>query len=298
MEQIYSSGEAKYVEDVVKFPSGKIWLSTWLIPLRDSSGKIKAILGVSRDITDRKQVETSLQRAKNELEKRVAERTASLSASQEQLRKLTQQIVNAQEEERRRVSRELHDEAGQMLITLKYSLDSVINELPDSHQPISQRLSEAITQVDQTSEHIRGLSHSLRPPVFDIVGINLSLKDFCREFSERTKILIQYRGEDIPGLPDAIGISLYRFVQEAFVNISKHAHASQVRVGLRYRKDWVVLSVADNGIGMSDEWESRSTGIGLLGLEERISLLGGHLNILSKPEHGTRITAYVPWPAQ
>jgi signal transduction histidine kinase len=185
-----------------------------------------------------------------------------------------------------------------MLITLKYSLDSVINELPDSHQPISQRLSEAITQVDQTSEHIRGLSHSLRPPVFDIVGINLSLKDFCREFSERTKILIQYRGEDIPGLPDAIGISLYRFVQEAFVNISKHAHASQVRVGLRYRKDWVVLSVADNGSGMSDEWESRSTGIGLLGLEERLSLLGGHLNILSKPEHGTRITAYVPWPAQ
>jgi len=298
IEQIYSSGEAKSVEDTIKFPRGKTWLSTWLIPLRDSSGKINAILGVSRDITNYKQVETSLQRAKNELEKRVAERTASLSASQEQLRKLTQQIVNAQEEERRRVSRELHDEAGQMLITLKYSLDSVINELPDNLLPISQRLSEAITWIDHASEHIRSLSHSLRPPVLDIAGINLSLKDYCREFSEQTKIHVQYRSEDMPGLPDAVGISLYRFVQEAFANILKHAHASQVRVGLRYRKDMIVLSVADNGIGMSDDWRSRSTGIGLLGLEERLNLLGGSLKIHSKPGQGTRITAYVPWPTQ
>ena len=87
-------------------------------------------------------------------------------------------------------------------------------------------------------------------------------------------------------------------MQEAFANILKHAHASQVRVGLRYREDMIVLSVADNGSGMSDDWRSRSTGIGLLGLEERLSLLGGHLNIHSKPGQGTRITAYVPWPAQ
>jgi len=298
LEQVIKSGEAKCFDHKVLFPVGALWLSTWLIPLRDSSGNIKAILGVSRDITDRKQVEASLQRAKNELEKRVAERTASLSASQEKLRKLTQQIVNGQEEERRRVSRELHDEAGQMLITLKYSLDSVINELPDNLLPISQRLFEAITRIDQTSERIRSLSHSLRPPVLDIAGINLSLKDYCREFSEESKIPIQYRGEDITGLPDAIGISLYRLMQEAFANILKHAHASQVRVGLRYRKNLIVLTVADNGSGMSDDWRSRSTGIGLLGLEERLNLLGGYLKINSRPGQGTRIAAYVPWPAQ
>ncbi|MCJ7585851.1 MAG: PAS domain S-box protein, partial [Anaerolineales bacterium] len=206
LEQVIKSGEAKCFDHKVLFPVGALWLSTWLIPLRDSSGNIKAILGVSRDITDRKQVEASLQRAKNELEKRVAERTASLSASQEKLRKLTQQIVSAQEEERRRVSRELHDEAGQVLITLKYSLDSVINELPDNLLPISQHLSEAIARIDQMSERMRSLSHSLRPPVLDIAGINLSLKDYCREFSKETKIPLQYRGEDIPGLPDAVGI--------------------------------------------------------------------------------------------
>jgi len=296
--QVIKSGEAKLFDNKVLFPVGAVWLSTSLVPIRDGSGEIKAVLGVSRDISERKQVEASLQRAKNELEKRVAERTASLSASQEHLRKLTQQIVSAQEEERRRVSRELHDEAGQVLITLKYSLDSVINELPDNLLPISLRLSEAITRIDQTSERIRSLSHSLRPPVLDIAGINLSLKDYCREFSEESKIPIQYRGEDITGLPDAIGISLYRLMQEAFANILKHAHASQVRVGLRYRKNLIVLTVADNGSGMSDDWRSRSTGIGLLGLEERLNLLGGYLKINSRPGQGTRIAAYVPWPAQ
>jgi len=296
--QVIKSGEAKYFDDKVLFPVGALWLSTWLVPIRDGSGEIKAVLGVSRDISERKLVEEALQHAKDDLEKRVAERTASLSASQEQLRKLTHKIVNAQEEERRRVSRELHDEAGQALITLKYGLDSVISELPNDVEPIHQRLSDSMKLIDQTMEHIRSLSHSLRPPVFDILGINLSLKDYCREFSERTKIPVQYHGEDIPGLPDAVGISLYRFVQEAFTNIFKHAHASQVRVGLRYRKDMIVLSVADNGSGMSGDWPSRLTGIGLLGLEERLNLLGGSLKIHSKPGQGTRITAYVPWPAQ
>ncbi len=257
-----------------------------VMPLEDSKGQRMGWVSLVRDITVRKQAEDELER-----------RNQELSASREQLRQLAQQVVFAQEEERQRVSRELHDEAGQALITLKYSLDAIINELPENLLPISRRLSEAITRIDQTSEHIRRLSHSLRPPALDIAGIDLSLKDFCREFSEQTKIPVQYRGEDMPRLPDAVGISLYRFVQEAFANILKHAHASKVRVELHNRKKMIVLSVADNGRGMSEGQVARSSGIGLVGIKERLGLLGGRLKIHSKPERGTCITAYVPWPA-
>jgi len=304
LEQVLKKGEAKYSENKVLFPEGPRWLSTWLVPLRDSANEVTSVLEVSRDISERKLAEEALQRAKDDLEKHVAERTARLTASQEQLRKLTQQLVTAQEEERRRVSRELHDEAGQALITLKYSLDSILDELPEQNTQIRQRLLDAIALIDQTNDHIRNLSHSLRPPVLDIAGINLSLKEFCREFAERTKLPVHYRGEEVPDLPDAVGISLYRFVQEAFTNILKHAQASQVRVGLRYRKGEIVLSVDDNGCrlhnhngnGMSHHVPtSHQMGIGLLGIEERLNLLGGHMEIHSKPGQGSRITAYIPW---
>jgi len=231
------------------------------------------------------------------LETRVAERTSSLAASQEQLRKLTRQIVIAQEEERRRVSRELHDDAGQELITLRFRLETLLNELPSDHPPINQRLKEAIAQIEHTSEHIRDLSHSLRPPVLDVAGIHVSLKEYCREYSERTRVRVQYRGENIPALPDPIGICLFRFVQEATTNILRHAHASQVNIGLHHRNGIIVLSVADDGRGMDKDWRAQSAGIGLLGLEERLSLLGGQLIVKTKPGGGTRLTARIPWDA-
>ena len=222
------------------------------------------------------------------------ERTAELTTSQTQLRQLTEQLITAQEEERHRISRELHDEAGQALISLKLGLASIENDIPENKTHARQHLVDSMGIIDQVMYQIRALTHSLRPPVLEIAGINLSLKDYCEEITKRTGLLVYYQGEEIPGLPDEIGISLYRFVQEALTNILKHAHATKAEVRLRYRKKQIVLSVSDNGRGMEDA--AQSDGIGLIGIKERISLLGGELQTLSRKGLGVKLTVCVPWP--
>jgi signal transduction histidine kinase len=164
-----------YVEDELTIRDRTVWLGTWLVPLRGHSGEIFGVLGVSRDMTRQKQAEAVILQSRDQLEERVKERTADLLASQSELRQLTNQIVTAQEEECHRLSRELHDDAGQALISLKYSLASTLNELPSSQRLIRQRLSDSMEIIDQTMGRIRAMAHSLRPPVLDVGGINLSL---------------------------------------------------------------------------------------------------------------------------
>jgi len=223
----------------------------------------------------------------------VEERTAELTASQAQLRQLTNRLVTVQEDERRHISRELHDEAGQALVTVRYSLAAVASELPDQLTAAKKRLADSLVTIDQTMDEIRTLAHSLRPPVLDVGGIHLSLKDYCQEFTQRTGLPVHYQGEEIPFLPDEIGISLFRFVQEALTNILKHAHATNIKIKLEYHNQQIRLSVSDNGRGMVDP--SQSDGVGLLGIEERLKLLGGELQIHSREGGGARLVARIPW---
>ncbi|MGA2490572.1 MAG: PAS domain S-box protein, partial [Anaerolineales bacterium] len=293
IQHVFRTGEAYASEDANTFLAHTIWLNTWLVPLKDASGEVTSVLGISRDLTERKIAEQELQRARNLLEERVAERTQELSASQEKLRALTAQTIQAQEEERRSIARELHDDAGQALITLKFGLAAIESALPETHSSASQRLADAMKIIDQTNAHIRSLAHNLRPPVLEIGGIHLSLQDYCREQSERTQIPIYYQGVEIPGLPDEIGISLFRFVQEALTNILKHAHATEVKIRLQYKKGEISLSVSDNGRGMDKTLQP--DGMGLLGIRERLSLFNGRLEIQSRKGRGAKLVACIPW---
>lgn len=214
------------------------------------------------------------------------------------IQELAKRIVYAQEEERQRISRELHDEAGQALTALKISLQLMQADLPRDAEALRQNFGEAVGLIDTTRERIRLLAHGLRPPALDTVGLNLTLEDFCRHFAHRTSLAIAYHGMHLPDLPEAVNICLYRFLQEALTNVAKHAQATQVEVQLQSDTHTVCLSVADNGCGFATGPRmvaaGQAVGLGLVGMQERLALLGGWLHIESVPGHNTRLVASVP----
>jgi PAS domain S-box-containing protein len=227
-----------------------------------------------------------------------AELVEELITSRERLQQLARQVVSAQEAERQRLSRTLHDEAGQALTALRISLELIRQDLPRHDGQLQHRMADAASLVDTTMDRIRALAQDLRPPALDAVGLNHTLKGLCQDFAERTLLPVSYRGQESPDLPAAASIALYRFVQEALTNVAKHAGASQVTVSLECEDALLCLTVQDDGRGfdMEDEQHAggRSSGMGLLGMQERIDSLGGWLDIDAKPGHGTRLVANLP----
>jgi PAS domain S-box-containing protein len=294
IHETIQSGKPKYEERWSKFGSGPdTYVSTWLVPLNIPSLGAPAALGVSRDITAIKNAEEDLKNSHVQLEQRVAERTWELNELSAGMRRLARKVITAQEEERRRISRELHDNTGQILVTLKYSLTEFLGELPSGNASLSERITQSIRAVDEVSASIRAIAHSLRPPLLDAGGLNISLKDFCLDLASRTKIKVHYRGVELSDVPDDIAVTLYRFVQEAFSNVLKHSHATSVSVKMQYDQQQIIVSVSDNGLGTQDPQDT--TGIGLVGLRERVGFLGGELLIDASPGKGTRIKASIPW---
>lgn len=218
--------------------------------------------------------------------------------AEETNQKLLKRLVHAHEEERQRLSRELHDEAGQALTALKLSLELIQNEIPTEAKAARRDLTEAIHLTEATKEQIRMLAQGLRPPALDALGLNLTLESFCRDFSKRTQLHIRYRGTDVSELPDVANMCVYRTLQEALANVVRHAGATRVDVRLLHDVDCVRLIVEDNGAGLGTGRKQSSSkesgGIGLLGMQERLDLFGGGLKIDKGETGGVRLSAYLP----
>lgn len=220
---------------------------------------------------------------------------------QARLRELAEQLVNTQEEERWRVSRELHDEAGQALAALKINLEMMQNEFAGT-PAISQQLQRAGTLTAETMERIRVLAYDLRPPELDTIGLDAALKDLCQEFIQHSPLRINYKGVELPpDVPDVVHLAFYRFLQESLTNVVKHAEAGRVEVQLAYKDEAIYLTVSDNGRGFDPSLqqlqEMDSRGLGLLGVKERFRRLNGTLAITSAEEEGATLVASVPWQA-
>ena len=226
---------------------------------------------------------------------------AEVQSGQRELLHLTRRIVTAQEEERRRLSRELHDETGQALSALRIGLDLVRQELPAGMAGPRRRLEEAIALTQTTMDQIRGLAQALRPPALDTLGLSAALEGFCRSFAVQTRLEVAYEGAEIGSLPDPISIHLYRCLQEALNNVVKHARARRVRVTLAHDGAQIRLTVEDDGAGFEPgavPGPFPSEGLGLRGMRERLDSLHGRLEIISRPGRGVRLVAAVPWKEQ
>jgi signal transduction histidine kinase len=221
-------------------------------------------------------------------------RYRTLMEQRENIRLMAERVVSAQEEERQRISRELHDDLGQALTTHLLALRNLQEDLSLPVEVMFERLQALYDQSYEIFVKIRRLARDLRPPVLDALGLKVAMQTYCTEFTRRTHLPVIFEADtSLPELPDVYNTTLYRALQEALTNVVKHAQASQVWVDLSVEDDMVNLTVQDNGIGLS-EGKSESNGIGLAGLRERITIAGGTLNVSSTPKRGTVLSAQFP----
>lgn len=221
-------------------------------------------------------------------------RYRTLMEQRENIRQMAERVVAAQEQERHRISRELHDDLGQALTTHMLALRNLQEDLSLSVETMFERLQALHDQSYEIFVKIRRLAQDLRPPVLDALGLKVAMQTYCTEFTRRTHLPVLFECDTpLPELPDSYNITLYRVLQEALTNVVKHAQASQVWVELGLEEEAITLTVQDNGIGFSEE-KSFASGIGLTGLQERITLAGGKLSINSTPRRGTILSAQFP----
>ena len=214
--------------------------------------------------------------------------------AQASLRNLSVRLMNLQDEERRKFSRELHDSLGQNLAALKMLLPS-----GDGNQPGNRNLAECMDIVDKSISEIRTISHLLHPPLLDEAGLAVAIKWYVDGFAQRSKIHVETDiPDDLGRLPSAVELTLFRILQEGLTNIHRHSGASKAEVTLARSPGGLVLRIRDHGVGIEEDVLSRfysensGTGVGLAGMRERIRELGGRLEIHS--DHGTAVEATVP----
>lgn len=225
-----------------------------------------------------------------------------LQSHREQAQKLSEQVLTAQEDERKRIARELHDETAQSLTTLLIHL-KMLERSKDSGET-TLRLRELRDLTVETLEAVRKLAVELRPSTLDVLGLVAALEGYTETYASRLPVKVDFRVDGFEAderLPPQVELVLYRVVQEALTNAAKHAGSRTVTVRLRRTAEDVTAAVSDDGLGfdVEDVMRSRERGLGLFGMQERLTLVQGRLEINSTRGQGTRIRATVPLrPAQ
>ena len=235
--------------------------------------------------------------AEMELALKNIEMAASLIQQAQGLKKLTRRLINVQESERSRLSRDLHDDAGQTLTALKISLELTSKELTEDNDHAKERLKDALKLTEEAMVKLRTTAHGLRPPTLDTIGLNAALEGQCMSFTQQTGILVVYNGVDLPDVSDMAGICFYRILQEGLTNCAKHGKATRVEVNLVCKNHVIELSIVDNGKGFvphSKTVGQSKVGIGLIDMHERLESLKGNLYIRSEPGNGTLLIASIP----
>lgn len=239
------------------------------------------------------QAEAALRQAHNELERRVAERTADLARANSALREMSLRLVEVQEQERRFLARELHDEAGQVLTGLKMVVDQAVPLVP---APLRERLDEAVGLINLLMDRMRSLSLELRPQVLDDLGLLVALEWHFKRYLKQTGIQVDFRHTPIPQrLPSLIETTLFRIAQEALTNVARHAPVKEVSVRVWVDATCAGLQVEDKGKGFDVEAAlAARNSTGLTGMRERAELLGGQFTLESQAGKGTLVTVELP----
>lgn len=275
--KVFKGASGKLEFEITGFKGTHRWLETHAVPLRDSKGQIISILGVTRDVTERKKVEQEIRKTTDDL------------------RQLAAHLQSIREEERKRIGREIHDELGQQLTAIKMDIAWIDKKLPTHTPLLKNKLNNVIRLLDESNQSIRRILSELRPSIPGDRDLLESLEWLSRQLTSNTGIPVQLTTDQTEiKLPEPVSTCLFRVCQEAFTNITRYAGASRVGTSLSMHNDWITLTVEDDGKGFDPEAVQSKKSFGILGMKERVLSLGGKFDLIAAPGAGTRIIASLP----
>jgi PAS domain S-box-containing protein len=271
-----------------------------LHPIRDHEGTILFLHPTGVDITDLKRAEEKYRTIAETLDAQVRIRTSEVVEQSEQLRDLSSRLLQAQDEERRRIARELHDSAGQLLAALSMSLAQVTQHVPQEASRLAKYAEESEQLVQQLSQEIRTMSYLLHPPLLDEMGLSEALRWYIQGLTERSGLEIALElPEGFERLSREMELVMFRLVQECLTNIHRHSGSKTAAIHIAREVEAITLDVRDEGKGIPaeklSEIQSQGSGVGIRGMRERVRHFGGEMGIDSNHE-GTKISFRFPLP--
>jgi PAS domain S-box-containing protein len=267
--QVFAERRATQVEEQVPLKEGVRTYLSVKFPLYDEQDSVYGVCGIATDITELKKV-------------------------QDQLRRLSGSIMAGQEKERAAIARELHDELGQVLTALRMDCVWMRDRLKQTDVKASERTLAMCELIDQTIDDVRGIAVRLRPGVLDDLGLTDALEWYTTDFEKRTGIACTFDYLDVPEVNDTVATAAYRITQEALTNVARHSDATHVGVTLKAEEGRLTLEVIDNGRGFRTEGLEEFECLGMAGMRERASLVGGRLEIQSQPGAGATVFFALP----
>jgi PAS domain S-box-containing protein len=268
-ERVLAEGYSLHVEEEIDHKDGRHTYLSVKFPIYEESGRVRGVCGIATDITAEKK-------------------------AREQLRRLSASIMANQEKERTAIARELHDELGQLLTALRLDAVWLQERCRKLDEHAGERAGAMCSLIDTTIEDVRGLAIRLRPGVLDDLGLVDALEWFTSDFERRTQISCILNHDSVPAVDNTIATVAYRIAQEALTNVARHAKAAHTEISLSTEQGHLVLRVSDDGQGFNPEALNEADVLGLAGMRERASLVGGEFTVESHPGRGTRLKLRVP----
>jgi len=269
-------GQATY--RVMAKDGRELWLEALISPIADDKGKVTRLQTTSREISERKQSE------------------AALLESHDKLLVLSGKLMWAQDEEGKRIARELHDAFSQELAALSNESRLLKRELPPEARGAAKRIEGVALRIGKLATDIHQMSRRLHPAILDDLGLPAALRAECNAFSRLQRIHTDFRSSKIPkSVPGNVALCLYRVAHQSLQNIAKHSGARKVRIDLTCKKGEILLTIEDSGHGFDlQDQKRKKRGLGLISMEERVRFVGGTLVIDSRPGRGTKVLARIP----
>jgi hypothetical protein len=275
-EEVMRTRQQKTLQEQISVRGGLRWVETFKSPVIDAGGKLLGTTGLGHDITSRRQLEEEQRR------------------SREQLRALAAHVESVREQERVRIAREIHDELGQSLTCMGMDLAFLDRQIDPRNQEATSRVAALVELVKDTIRCVRRISSELRPSILDDLGLGAAIEWLAHDVEARTQIVCAVEVPEDLSLPFELATPLFRICQEALTNVTRHACASYVSIRLTVGDGQLALVVEDNGRGITDDEIHRHGSLGLLGMKERVALLGGKLEVRGHPGMGTTLTISLP----